>query len=65
MLLFNNHSNSPHFWNLRIAVVQTKMISVTTVQTEEVHKGVKHCRCWDVALGKEDKLPDRGDRAQG
>lgn len=44
--------------------MQAKIISVITVQTEEVHKGVKYCRCWDMALRQEDKLPDRDDPAQ-
>lgn len=43
---------------------RAKVISVITIQTEEMHGRVKHCRYWDTALSKEDKQPDRDDPAQ-
>lgn len=59
---FNNHNNSLYFWNLRNAVQQARIISVINTQTEEVHEGVKYCRCWDIALvSEDDKQPNKDD----
>lgn len=52
---FYNHNNNLHFCDLWNITQQAKIISVITVQAEEVQEGEKHCRCWDTARSKEGK----------